>query len=108
MNVGTVTSKGQITIPVAIRELAGLEAGAQIEFVISPGGTIYLIPLTGTAETFFNALQGFERTEFSGLDEDAIAEAFREDASSNASVNSGRVAERKSRAARSKAGAKAA
>jgi antitoxin PrlF len=33
----TLTSKGQITIPKAVRELMGLEVGDQIEFVEEDG-----------------------------------------------------------------------
>ena len=36
MPTGTMTSKGQITIPVAVRRALRLEAGARVEF--SPGG----------------------------------------------------------------------
>ncbi|MCA3594767.1 MAG: AbrB/MazE/SpoVT family DNA-binding domain-containing protein [Methylobacterium sp.] len=108
MSVGIVTSKGQITIPVAIREIAGLEPGVQIEFVIAPDGVIHLLPLNGTAEAFFEALQGSEKTDFSGRDDEAIAEALRENVPFGPPVNKGRGGERKSRAARSKAGTKAA
>jgi antitoxin PrlF len=84
MNVGTITSKGQITIPVAIRELAGLEPGVKVEFVAMPDGTIHLRLLNATAEDFFNCLADFETTGFVGTDEEAIARALLADESEEA------------------------
>jgi antitoxin PrlF len=38
MATATVTSKGQITIPAAVREALGVDAGDRVEFVeIAPG-----------------------------------------------------------------------
>ena len=38
MTTATLTSKGQITIPVAVREALGVDAGDRVEFVeIAPG-----------------------------------------------------------------------
>lgn len=38
MSTATVTSKGQITIPVAVREAMGVAAGDRVEFVeVEPG-----------------------------------------------------------------------
>ena len=38
MATATVTSKGQITVPAAVREALGVDAGDRIEFVeIAPG-----------------------------------------------------------------------
>lgn len=36
--MATVTSKGQITLPRAVRESLGLEAGAEVDFEIKPDG----------------------------------------------------------------------
>lgn len=36
--MATVTSKGQITLPRAVREALGLEPGAEVDFVIEPEG----------------------------------------------------------------------
>lgn len=36
----TVTSKGQITIPKAVREALGLTAGSEVEFLIEPGRVV--------------------------------------------------------------------
>ena len=38
MSTATITSKGQITIPVTVRQRLGIETGDRIEFVeVSPG-----------------------------------------------------------------------
>jgi antitoxin PrlF len=42
----TVTSKGQITIPVQVRAAMGLEAGDRIEFVEVEKGKFVIIPAT--------------------------------------------------------------
>jgi antitoxin PrlF len=43
----TLTTKGQVTIPVEIRRAAGLETGAQIEFIVNTRNRIELIPRQG-------------------------------------------------------------
>ncbi len=45
MSTATVTSKGQITLPKAIRESLGVERGDQIEFVEGRQGEIHIRPL---------------------------------------------------------------
>jgi AbrB family looped-hinge helix DNA binding protein len=44
MPSSTLTSKGQITIPQAIREYLRLETGQQVEFHISEAGKVILFP----------------------------------------------------------------
>jgi len=46
MATSTVTSKGQITIPVRVREALGLDAGDRVEFVEIEKGRFALIPAT--------------------------------------------------------------
>ncbi|MBY0463640.1 MAG: AbrB/MazE/SpoVT family DNA-binding domain-containing protein, partial [Burkholderiales bacterium] len=38
MSTATVTSKGQVTIPLAVRQALGLQAGSQLDFLLEPGG----------------------------------------------------------------------
>ena len=40
MSIATMTSKGQVTIPKAIRDRLGLEKGDRLEFIARPDGTI--------------------------------------------------------------------
>ncbi len=40
----TLTSKGQVTIPKAVRDLLGLEAGDQLDFVLEDGARVILRP----------------------------------------------------------------
>lgn len=38
----TVTSKGQVTLPVAIRRLLGLKPGSRVTFIVEDDGTVHL------------------------------------------------------------------
>jgi antitoxin PrlF len=40
--MSTVTIKGQVTIPKAVRDLLGLHAGTQVEFRLSENGEVVL------------------------------------------------------------------
>lgn len=42
MSTATVTSKGQITIPVDIRVNLGIEAGDRINFILENGRVVFL------------------------------------------------------------------
>ena len=44
MPIATLTSKGQITLPVAVRAALGLSAGHQVDFV-PKGGSFVLMPV---------------------------------------------------------------
>lgn len=46
MSTATVTSKGQITIPAAVRAALGLEAGSRLEFVEISSGQFAIVPAT--------------------------------------------------------------
>jgi antitoxin PrlF len=46
MNVATISSKGQITIPSAVRVTLGLDAGDRIEFVEVAPGRFEFFPVT--------------------------------------------------------------
>jgi antitoxin PrlF len=42
MPTATLTTKGQVTIPLEVRERLGLKAGDRIEFQLGPGGDVVL------------------------------------------------------------------
>jgi antitoxin PrlF len=46
MPSATITSKGQLTLPKAIRERLRLGAGDRVDFVVSDDGTVVLRPAT--------------------------------------------------------------
>lgn len=46
MPVSTITSKGQTTIPGAIRRHLKLKAGDRLEFVVEADGKVVLVPAT--------------------------------------------------------------
>ena len=48
MPTATITSKGQITIPVEVRKKLGLKAGDQINFFEEEGGKYTFEPKTGS------------------------------------------------------------
>jgi AbrB family looped-hinge helix DNA binding protein len=77
MPVGTLTSKGQITLPKEVRDRLGLEAGSRIDFVIEPSGRVMLRPMSQD----FRSLRGIvksrskRRVSLREMDE-AIARGF--------------------------------
>lgn len=46
MAVSKVTTKGQITIPKAVRAVLGVEAGDQVEFVVREDGVVEMVART--------------------------------------------------------------
>ena len=46
MPTATITSKGQITLPKAVRDVLRLDTGDQVDFVISERGEVTLQPVT--------------------------------------------------------------
>lgn len=48
MSTATVTSKGQITIPVEVRTRLGLQAGSRVAFVATADGGFEIHPATGS------------------------------------------------------------
>ena len=54
MPSSTVTSKGQITIPVEVRRALKLEPGTRVDFLAQPNGSYELAPATSS----ISALKG--------------------------------------------------
>jgi AbrB family looped-hinge helix DNA binding protein len=56
MTIATLTSKGQITIPKAVREGLRLHTGDKIEFILSDGAEARLRPVTRKVDEVFGRL----------------------------------------------------
>ena len=56
MALATLTSKGQITIPKAVRSSLNLLAGDKIEFVITESKEAFLRPVTRKVDAVFGRL----------------------------------------------------
>lgn len=61
MTLAKVTSKGQVTIPLEIRQKLGLEAGSRIDFVLTGEGRVIVEPVHSSVKSlegvFHNARQ---------------------------------------------------
>ena len=57
MSTATLTSKGKITIPAAVRASLGLESGSRIEFVEASNGQYLIVAATSPVQ----ALKGLLR-----------------------------------------------
>jgi AbrB family looped-hinge helix DNA binding protein len=42
----TITSKGQVTVPKAVRDKLNLQAGDKLEFIIEDGDGVRVVPVT--------------------------------------------------------------
>lgn len=51
MSVATMTSKGQITMPKAVREQFKLQPGDRVEFMVGEDGTVTVWPVTAHVAT---------------------------------------------------------
>lgn len=56
MAVATLTSKGQITIPKAIRDGLGLHSGDKLEFIVTENGDVLIKPVTKKVDEVFGKL----------------------------------------------------
>lgn len=57
MPEATLTTKGQVTIPKAVRDHLKLETGARVDFVIDSEGTVTLKPVTRHVRELAGALE---------------------------------------------------
>ena len=53
----TLTTKGQVTIPKAVRTAANLRTGDRVEFRVRPDGVIELVPETGDLRRLFGVVK---------------------------------------------------
>jgi antitoxin PrlF len=62
MAAATLTSKGQITIPVKVRTALGLDSGDRIEFVELEKGQFVIIPATRSLQELNGLFKGKRKT----------------------------------------------
>lgn len=74
MVTATVTTKGQITIPLAVRHALNLDVGSKVEFVETAAGEYKIVPLNQTVQVLKGVLK--KRSEPVTVDEmnEAIAQ----------------------------------
>ena len=58
MTVATITSKGQVTIPVRVRAALGVEAGDRIEFVEVEKGQFAIVAATRSVQELKGLFRG--------------------------------------------------
>jgi len=51
MSTATLTSKGQITIPIDIRSQLGLGTGDRVNFIIEESGKVVFVPVKSSVKT---------------------------------------------------------
>lgn len=76
MPTATLTSKGQITIPLTVRTALGLHAGSKLDFVVEEGG-FKIVPLRNVASTLKGRFAGRvpHAVGLAAMDEAIAAEA---------------------------------
>ena len=73
MELAKVTSKGQVTIPVAIRKRLGIKDGDKLLFIDRPDGVVIVNPTMMALEKIGRAFEGeAERLDLSN-DDDVVA-----------------------------------
>jgi antitoxin PrlF len=61
MSESTITTKGQITIPKAVREALHLEVGDKVYFDVKDDGTVVLVARNEPVESLFGVLKAKAR-----------------------------------------------
>jgi len=79
MSIAAITSKGQITIPKAVRDQLGLRQGDRVEFKVAKNRTAILVPRTTRTDDVYGMLSRYAKgKKISVEDMDRrIAEAIR-------------------------------
>lgn len=75
MTLATITSKGQITIPKAIRDSLLLHNGDKIDFSITERGEVLLRPVTRRVDEVFGSLHKVGQKALSPEEMDAAINA---------------------------------
>ena len=81
MPTATITSKGQITIPRAVRDHLHVGTGDKVDFVIEANGTVRICPLAGSVRELYGFLQrGGRAPSVRAMDDALVDHLSREDA----------------------------
>ena len=75
MNTVTLTSKGQLTIPRAMRDALGLAPGARLQASVDPQGRLVLVPCRYEPEDLFRHRPNVSRVMSIEQMDEAIASA---------------------------------
>ena len=75
MNTVTLTSKGQLTIPRAMRDALGLAPGARLQASVDPQGRLVLVPSRYEPEDLFRHRPNVSRVMSMEQMDEAIASA---------------------------------
>jgi antitoxin PrlF len=80
MTLSTITSKGQITIPKAIREKLMIDTGDKIEFILTSDREALIRPISKTVDELFGKLNqpGIKPISIQAMDE-AISRKLKEE-----------------------------
>ena len=70
----TLTSKGQVTIPKAVRDALHLRTGDRLDFILEADGTVRMLPITGSVKRLKGMLPKPARTLTIEEMDDAIAQ----------------------------------
>ena len=73
MSAATITSKGQITLPKAVRDQLDLGPGDRVDFVMAPDGRFDLIPVKSSIQSLKGCVPAPEKP----VSIDAMAKAVR-------------------------------
>ncbi|MCL1844992.1 MAG: AbrB/MazE/SpoVT family DNA-binding domain-containing protein [Defluviitaleaceae bacterium] len=73
MELAKVTTKGQVTIPIAIRRKLGVKTGDKLMFVDRPDGVALLNPTMMTLEKIGRAFEGEAERLGLGTEDDVVA-----------------------------------
>lgn len=80
MATATVTSKGQITIPIEVRERLGIRTGTRVEFVVRDDGVVEFLPATRSIRELAGLLKdGGRPMTIEEMDEAIAARVLEED-----------------------------
>ena len=74
MPTATVTSKGQVTIPVEVRQRLGIEAGTRVQFVPRSDGTWQFVATGGSVSSIRGMFSSQTTVSLTEMD-DAVADA---------------------------------